>query len=139
MTVLGRALRSIAAQSLALLAVVALLASALGPMLDHHFAERHPAHGHIYLGSASSDHPHPFEHSHIHYDEMYAPALGDEDIIFFAPNDGSGHAHVDLSVPASVPSPSYADDGGPILSSAGDEVAILRDIAVPPLQQPPKA
>ena len=139
MTSLGCALKSMATQSLALLAVMALLASALGPMLDHHFAERHPAHGHIYLGAGGPEHSHPFEHPHIHYDELYAPAPGDEDVIFFAPYEGSGHPHSDLAVPAVVPSPEYADEGGPLLSRGGDDVAILRGVAVPPLQQPPKA
>lgn len=128
-----------AAQSLSLLAVVALLMSALGPMLDHHFAERHPAHGHLYSGGAGTEHSHPFERSHIHYDELYAPAPGDEDIIFFAPYDGSGHPHADLAVPVSSPSPLYSDGGGPLLGNGGDDAARLQGIALPPLRQPPKA
>lgn len=132
-------LKDLATQSLALLAVVALLASAVGPMLDHHFAERHPAHGHLYLGAVSPGHSHPYEHSHIHYTELYAPAPGDDVILFFAPYDGSGHAHADLAVPAAEPSPQYTDDGGPLLASGGDDAALLRGIAVPPLRQPPRA
>lgn len=132
-------LKDVATQSLALLAVVALLVSALGPMLDHHFAERHPAHGHLYLGAVGPEHSHPFEHPHIHYDELYAPAPGDENIIFFAPYDGSGHAHADLAVPVSLPSPLYSDGGAPLLGSRGDNLARLQGIALPPLRQPPKA
>ena len=128
-----------ATQALALLAVVALLASAVGPMLDHHFAERHPAHGHLYLGAVGPEHSHPFEHSHIHYDEMYAPAPGDDDILFFARYDGSGHAPADLVVPASAPSLRYTDGGGPLLGNAGNDAALISGIAVPPLRQPPKA
>ena len=137
---MGIVLKDMATQLLALLAVVALLVSALGPMLDHHFAERHPAHGHLYLGAVIPEHSHPFEHSHIHYDELYAPAPGgDENVIFFAPYDGSGHAHADLVVPAAVPSPRYADDGGPLLRNGGDDAARMRGISVPPLRQPPRA
>ena len=132
-------LKDLATQSLALLAVVALLVSALGPMLDHHFAERHPAHGHLYLGGAGPDHSHPFEHSHVHYDAMYAPAPGDGNVLYFAPYDGMGHAHADLAVPVAAPSPRYADDGGPLLGNEGDDAALLRGIAVPPLLQPPRA
>ena len=137
MTSLVCALKSTATRLLALLAVVALLASALGPMLDHHFAERHPAHGHLYLGVGGPEHSHPYEHSHIHYNELYAPAPGDESVIFFAPYDGSGHPHADLAVPVVVPSLKYADDGGPMLGSGGDGAAILRGMAVPPPLQPP--
>ena len=136
---MGIVLKDMATQSLAILAVVALLVSALGPMLDHHFAERHPAHGHLYLGAVGPEHSHPFEHSHVHYDELYAPAPGDENIIFFAPYDGSGHAHADLAVPVSSPSPLYSDDGGPLLGNGGDDPARLQGIALSPLRQPPKA
>ena len=139
MTALAPALKDLAAQSLALLAVVSLLVSALGPMLDHHFAERHPAHGHLYLGAVGPEHSHPYEHSHIHYDGLYAPAPGDENILYFAPYDGSGHAHANLAVPAALPSPRYADDGGPLLNNGGDDAARLQGVAVPPLWQPPKA
>ena len=136
---MGIVLKDMATQSLALLSVVALLVTALGPMLDHHYAERHPAHGHLYLGVVIPEHSHPFEHSHIHHDGLYALAPGDENIIFFAPYDGSGHAHADLSVSASVPSPRYDDDGGPLLGNEGHDAALLRGITVPPLRQPPKA
>lgn len=136
---MGIVLKDMATQSLAILAVVALLVSALGPLLDHHFAERHPAHGHLYPGAVGPEHSHPFEHSHIHYDELYAPVPGDENIIFFAPYDGSGHAHADLAVPVSSPSPLYSDDGDPLLGNGGDDPARLQGIALPPLRQPPKA
>ena len=66
-------LKDTATGSLVLLAAALLIFSALGPALDHHFAERHPDHSHMYLGTVGPDHSHPFEHSHIHYEEMYAP------------------------------------------------------------------
>ena len=136
---MGCALKSMGLQSLALLAVVVLLLSSLGPMIDHHFAERHPAHGHLFLYAAGEDHTHPFEYSHIHYDELYAPAPGDENIIFFAPYDGSGHGHADLAVSVSSPSPLYSDGSGPSLGNGGDDAARLQGIALPPLRQPPRA
>ena len=132
------ALKETAARSLALLAVVALLASALGPMLDHHFAERHPAHGHLYLGAADSGHSHPFEHSHIHYDALYAPAPGQGDIVFFAPYDGMGHAHADIATPAVTASLQFGGDGDLLLRKGGDSVSVLRGLAVPPLRHPPR-
>ena len=139
MTALCSALKDLGSQSLALLAVVALLASAVGPMLDHHFAERHPAHGHLYFGAVGPEHSHPFQHPHIHYDEMYAPDPSNGSIVFFAPYDASGHAHADFAVPAAMPYPRYADDGGPLLGSGGDNAARLRGLTVPPLRQPPRA
>ena len=46
--------------------VVALVAPAFGPILDHHFAERQP--GHIHFGTANpSSHVHSYAESfHIH-------------------------------------------------------------------------
>ena len=50
-----------AAQSVAVLSIFLLLVPALGPQLDHHFAERRPDHSHVYLGAPSPEHSHPFE------------------------------------------------------------------------------
>ena len=131
-----------AAQSLALLLVIALLASALGPMLDHHFAERHPGHGHLYLGAVSPGHSHPFQHSHIHYDAMYAPSpakTAGGDVVFFAPNDGMGHAPADLTAPAVMPTLRFDGGEAPLLRNGADGGAVLRGITVPPPRRPPKA
>ena len=133
------ALKEMATRSLALMAVVALLASAIGPMLDHHFAERHPAHGHLYLGAADGEHTHPFEHPHIHYDAMYAPAPGDASIVFFASYDGIGHAHADIATPAVTASLWFDADGDLLLRKGGDAVSVLRGVTVAPLRQPPRA
>ena len=132
-------LRDLATQLLALLAVFVLLASALGPMLDHHFAERHPAHGHLYMGAVGLDHSHPFENSHIHYDELYAPVSADDNVVFFAPYDGSGHPHSDVATPVVLSYPRFGDDQGPLLSDGAYKAAFLRGVTVSPLLQPPKA
>ena len=135
---MNSALKEMATRSLALLAVVALLASAIGPMLDHHFAERHPAHGHLYLSAVDGEHTHPFEHTHIHYDAMYAPAPGDAGIVFFAPYDGMGHAHTDIATPIVTASPRFDADGDLLLRKGSDAVSVLRGITVAPLRQPPR-
>ncbi|MBM3943269.1 MAG: hypothetical protein FJ316_10175 [SAR202 cluster bacterium] len=49
-----------------LLALAALLLPVLGPVVDHHFAEREPGHVHIYVGPALPTHLHPYEQSHGH-------------------------------------------------------------------------
>ena len=133
------ALKDLAAWSLALLALVALLLSALGPMMDHHFAERHPAHGHLYLGAAGAGHTHPFEHSHIHYDALYAPAPGDGSIVFLAPYDGMGHAHADVAAPAVTARLQFDQDGDLPLVKGDDMAGVLRGVTVAPLRQPPRA
>ena len=132
-------IRGLATQSLALLAVAVLLISALGPMLDHHFAERHPAHGHIYMGAVGPEHSHPFEDSHIHYDELYAPGPGDDNLVFFTHHDGSGHSSGDVAAPVVLSYPRFEDDSYPLLNHSPDKAALLRGITVYPLPKPPKA
>ncbi len=152
------ALKNTAAQSLALsaltlLAVAALLLPSLGPLLDHHFAERHPAHGHLYLGSPSPEHTHPFRHSHTHHDAhyaahynaMYAPAPNDYapspgDIVFFAPtsNGGLSHASPNIAAPPSTPAPRFNDAAPPLYADAAP-AAVLRGLTVAPPRQPPKS
>lgn len=144
MTALNWALKNAAAQSLAfpalaLLAVGVLLLPSLGPLLDHHFAERHPAHGHIYLGAVGLEHSHPFERPHSHHDGMYAPAAGEGNVVFFAPYDGAGHSHDGLAAAPVMPLLRFGDDAPPLLRNAGDDGAALRGITVAPLRQPPRA
>ena len=136
---MDNALKTLGVQSLAMLAVAVLLLSSLGPMIDHHFAERHPAHGHLFLNGAHREHSHPFEHSHIHYDAMYAPAAGDANVVFFTPNDGAGHAQADVAASALMPQPIFGGDGAPLPGKGGDFAVLLRGVHVFPLLPPPKA
>ena len=43
--------------------VMALALPSIGPMLDHHFAERNPTHRHV---SVALDHAHGYGSSHLH-------------------------------------------------------------------------
>ena len=56
-----------------LLMIVTLLALALpsfGPLLDHHFAERQPNHGHLSAAHVHThDHIYGSTHGHVHYHE----------------------------------------------------------------------
>ena len=111
-------------------------------MLDHHFAERHPAHEHYYAGAASAEHSHPFEHSHAHQSAgLYGPFIpSSEGIVFFAPNDGLGAGSADLAAPLAMQSPRFSDgDGASLLRSPGrDEAALLGTIVAHP-KRPPRA
>ena len=133
------ALKECATQSLALVAAGVLLIAALGPMVDHHFPERHPAHGHLYLGAVAQDHSHPFEHTHIHYDALYAPDPGDGNVVFFTHNEGSGLGHGDSATATIIESPVFYHEGDSLSQKAGDIAAVLRGVSVAPLLQPPKA
>ena len=80
--------------ALALLA--ALLLPLLGPLVDHHFAERQPAHLHVYLAGVPIQHLHDHEAFHPHeapnadswYVENAGPVL--ENSVIFMPQEGEG-------------------------------------------------
>jgi len=74
-------------------AVYALFLPFYAPLLDHHFTERAPEHGHIYLSGTSVEHSHPYQVPHPHGEGTGAPsasesASGSEgEIIFLPPNE----------------------------------------------------
>ena len=80
--------------ALALLA--ALLLPLLGPLADHHFAERQPGHLHIYLAGVPIQHLHDHETFHPHEStnegptgvENSGPVL--ESSVIFMPQEGEG-------------------------------------------------
>ncbi len=52
--------------AMALLAVVAVLTTVVGPVLDHHFAERQASHGHVFLDQVTPEHSHSADDGHGH-------------------------------------------------------------------------
>ena len=62
--------------SLSIIGVV--LYGLAGPLLDHHFAERIPYHGHVYLSGQPGTHAHPYDRLHTH-DGAFP---GSNDILF---------------------------------------------------------
>lgn len=137
-------LRQIAVPVLSLLMVAALTLSSLGPMLDHHFAERHPGHNHLYLGTALPDHSHSYQSSHSHYGAwMYVPADAGSPtggIAIVMPNDGWGHVAADIAAPLVFhPLRLGGDDGGPLLKTSPDGDVALTGIIIAPSKRPPRA
>ena len=136
-------LRQASIQGAVLLMVMGLALSSLGPVIDHHFAERHPGHQHLYLGTALPDHSHSYERSHAHYGSwMYSPAAAgspSDGIVFFMPNDGSGHGAVDIAMPLIV-QPLRLDGGGDgqILQPFSAD-GVLTGAVIAPSKRPPRA
>ena len=88
--------------ALALLA--ALLLPLLGPLSDHHFAERQPAHLHVYLTGVPIQHVHDHEAIHAHgLPDVDSLGLEDggpvlESSVIFMPQEGEGLSVSTLSV-----------------------------------------
>ena len=88
-------------------------------MLDHHFAERHPGHQHIYLGAANPEHSHDFRqfHSHSRLGALLmaagdVPANTSDGIVFVLPADGSAHSVADIMMSANAQSIRFDVEGG---------------------------
>jgi hypothetical protein len=52
--------------AMVLLAVVAVLMTVVGPVFDHHFAERQASHGHVFLDQVTPEHGHSADDGHGH-------------------------------------------------------------------------
>ena len=72
--------------------VCAVLYSLVGPLFDHHFAERLPYHSHIFLVGVAAEHVHPGESSHEHS----GVADGNSNVVFAAETTAQGSATVVL-------------------------------------------
>lgn len=83
---IGSALRSL----IAVAAVLGLLISSLGPLIDHHFAERQPHHEHVYFWSQGSDHSHSYGLDHRHHPIASTDrAAQTEDPVMLTSNDAT--------------------------------------------------
>lgn len=96
--ILGKALlrRKVVLTVTALALLTALLVPLLGPLVDHHFAERQPGHMHLYLTGVPIKHLHHHEAFHSHDTPVADPsgmeAAGPvlENSVIFMPQEGEG-------------------------------------------------
>ena len=144
---LGSPLREAAVQLLCLLLVLAVALVSLGPLVDHHFTERHPGHQHFYLGSADLSHPHNYANSHVHRDSWMYGAVGSQEggggangVVFLMPNDGAGHGTADITVPMTMRPVRFGSDEGNRPPSAPLEVDTgFSGLSTSPSVPPPRA
>lgn len=116
-------------------------------MLDHHFAERHPGHQHIYLGTANPEHSHDYRpfHSHDGLGALLkapgpAPANASDGIVFVVPANGSAHSVADITMPASAQSIGFGvEDGTGLLGHHIGREAAPSGASVAPPTLPPRA
>ena len=120
----------------------AIVSVFLGPLMDHHFAERQHNHSHIYLTGSVAEHMHPeghpFEipHSHSNTDRQ---GTGHHGIIYQTSNDGlhdSGTGSVIAFVDKSS-LPLAGDYSSP--DALTNSESILAEAFVAPPKKPPRA
>jgi len=131
----------------AVLALWALFSPAFGPVIDHHFAERHHNHSHIYIGLPNIDHIHPYQDNHPHQlaylsDDSDPRSRSNQpaDTVFLAPLDGLEQDAQAPLTPAAQPMNSSPDQGDSSLLLAWPQSdGPLKEVYVPPLKRPPRA
>ena len=144
-------IRALAIAFLTATAPAALFLPLFGPMLDHHFAERQPGHGHVYFGSAIPDHSHPYEVSrfsrhHVHqapYENAPVGLRGDVGsyggIVYLAGYEGNSPGAQILATPTLPQLPLFLDlePQGFILGPASGD-GFLRGALVALPKRPPR-
>ena len=134
----GIVLRALLSALFTTAATAAVFLPTLGPLLDHHYAERLPNHTHLYFGPGGPSHVHPFEvQGHFHYHPLEAPADG---IVYLASYDGSSPVMIDATVHAIQQSPPFVgpDEDAAAYGFSPDSLIPEDAILVAP-KKPPRA
>ena len=125
---MNRILASVWLVALAL-AIVAL--PSVGPMIDHHFAERQPYHAHFRTDVA---HAHDYANQHAHGDD---PAESGDDALFGFDALSGGPALALITDSRLMGR--LAADSASLLAIPGIAETALASTSVPPPEKPPRA
>ena len=112
------------------LAVVMAALPFLGPVVDHHFAERQPYHAHF---GADAGHDHDYASLHSHQPDQ-TPGGG---IALYSFEVSSAGPSVVMMADAELES-RLAPDPDAVLTLRAPEFAALRSASVSPLERPPR-
>ena len=129
-------------------ALFALVLPIVGPLDDHHFAERYHTHDHIYLNGVRVDHNHAYEgfalHSHQKSDPQFRQLSGGEnasDVLYLAPAT-AGLMLAALNAPyhpapGSLRPPPPSDGRDNLLGRFAPSSSLTRGANIPPPLPPP--
>ena len=112
------------------LAIMLAVLPFLGPVIDHHFAERQPYHAHF---GADAGHEHNYASIHVHSDDQTADggiALYSFDVLSAGP---SMAMLADSELESRL-----TPDSDAVLTLRAPEFAALRSASVSPLERPPR-
>ena len=133
----GRVLRALLSAMFTTAATAAVFLPTLGPLLDHHYAERLPNHTHLYFGQADYDHVHPFEmQDHYHY---YPDEIPPDGIVFLASYDGSSPVMIDATVHAVQQSSPFVGPDDAAAYGISPDSLIPEDAFLVVPKKPPRA
>lgn len=133
----GRVLRALLSAFFTTAATAAVFLPTLGPLLDHHYAERLPNHAHLYFGSSGPDHVHPFEvKDHFHY---YEDETSPDGIVYLASYDGSSPVMIDATVYAVQQTSPFVGPDDPAGYGVPPDSLIPEDAILVVPKKPPRA
>ena len=113
------------------LAVVMAVLPFLGPVIDHHFAERQPYHAHL---GADSGHEHYYANLHLHGGDQTAGG----GIALYSFEIFSGGPSVAMLADLELES-RLTPDPDAVLTLRAPASSVLRSASVSPLERPPRA
>ena len=113
------------------LAVVMMVLPFLGPVIDHHFAERQPYHAHF---GADAGHDHDYSSLHVHSDDQTA----ESGIALYSFEVSSAGPSVAMLIDSELES-RLTPDPDAVLTLRAPASSALRSESVAPLERPPRA
>ena len=127
----------------------AMAVALLGPILDHHFAERQANHVHIYSGPVDPSHVHSYEtpHDYLHArDGLEAsaegPSSGDsppDDIVYLTSNKEMLLFFDSVAAPTVYAAFAFLDsEDEPLISGISSDDKIPPEAIIVPPQRPPR-
>ena len=131
----------IAWRSISFLIAAAVVLGFIGPVVDHHFAERQHNHSHLYLTVNAAEHGHailhPFEepHSHVTAD---TEAAGHHGVLYQTSNDGLGDSGTGLVIGFIEDSSPQIRSGDFLPNAQADSARNLHEAFMAPLKRPPR-
>ena len=133
----GRVLRALLSALFTTAATAAVFLPTLGPLLDHHYAERLPNHAHLYLGAAEYGHVHPFEvQDHFHY---YEDETSPDGIVYLASYDASSPVMIDATVHAFQQAAPFIGPDDAVAYGISSDSLIPEDAILAVQKKPPRA
>ena len=113
------------------LAVLMVALPFLGPVVDHHFAERQPYHAHFW---ADEGHEHNYSSLHSHH----ADQASKDGIALYSFDASSAGPSMAMLADSELES-RLTPDPDSVLTLRAPEFAALRSASVSPLERPPRA
>ena len=123
------------------IAAAVLVLPSIGPLLDHHYAERLPSHTHNYPGDEMPTHVHSYEvPSHLDHPGLTRDKLLQAgDILYMASDHGAANAPRDAGTKLNTDNSFFSLSGRSLLALPAQGTSPLIGAFIPPPWTPPRS